>query len=427
MPVGDFWIMAKKELKNLFRDKKLIFGLVVVPLILFPVMGRAISVGMEQAQGETRVAIVNFDSGQYGEVLIKTLRMSPNVTVDVVNASSLEEALQRAVAEKQNVLVVIPQDFSSRLEKNEKATVGIYGIFTTVGAGIKESISEGRINAVIEVLSQSIARIKVERLGAENPDAVLQPIATESRSVIKGRIVDVSPSVVSRVMASQSFSIPLIVFLMVMITAQMAAGAMASEKENKTLETLLTLPVPRTKIVGAKIFGTAVMGLMAAIAYMIGMNSYMGSFNFGSSGVTLADLGLKVTPYGMVLFVAAVFLTIVFSLSLAMLLAIFAEDVQSATTVVSAVIMPLAFPAFLLMYTDVSNMPTVFKYLMLATPFTHPIIDFRNLLMGNYLPVLLSVIYLGIMAAGALYTTAWLFSTEKVLTAKISWGRRKRG
>ena len=424
--MSDFWVMAKKELWNLFRDKKLIFGLVIVPLILLPVMGKAVSVGMEQAQAETHVAIVNFDSGEYGELLIKALEVTPNVTVTVVNASSLDEAIQQAIGKKQNVLVVIPPDFTAKLSANETATVEIYGIFTTISTGIKESVSEGRINAVISILSEGIAKIKVKNLGASNPDAILHPIATVSKSVINNNVVEVPPTAVSSVIAAQAFSIPLIVFMMVMITSQMAAGAIASEKENKTLETLLTLPVARTKIVAAKIFGTAMMGLVAAIAYMVGMRYYMSSFGLGAGGISLEDLGLVVTPTGAAMFAVVVFLTIIIALSLAMIVATFAEDVQSATTLVSAVILPLAFPAFLLMYTDINDLPAVVRYVLLAIPFTHPVIDYRYVLLSNYTPIAMSIVYLAILAVAILYATAWLFSTERILTAQVSWGRRKR-
>ncbi|NJE05238.1 ABC transporter permease [Thermococcus sp. M36] len=424
--MSDFWVMAMKELKNLFRDRKLVFGLVIVPLILLPVMGKAVNVGMEQARGETHVTIVNFDDGPYGGLLIKALEVTPNVTVTVVNATSIDGAIQRAIQEKQNVLVVIPQDFTAKLQANETATVEIYGIFTSIGAGIKESVSEGRINAVLQVLSEEIARIKVRNLGAENPDAILQPITTVSRSVINGNVVDVSPTVVSTVIAAQAFSIPLIVFIMVMVTSQMAAGAIASEKENKTLETLLTLPVPRTHIVGAKIFGTAMMGLVAAVAYMVGMKYYMGSFGLGSSGVSLEDLGLVVTATGAGLFALVVFLTIIIALSLAMIVATFAEDVQSATTLVSAVILPLAFPAFLLMYTDINDLPVMAKYALLAVPFTHPVIDYRYVLLGDYRPLLTSLVYLAAIALLILYATARLFSSERIMTAQVSWGRKKK-
>ncbi|ASJ03128.1 ABC transporter [Thermococcus profundus] len=423
--MSDFWVLARKEIMNLVRDKKLLFGLIIVPLILYPAMGKMIQVGFQQAQEETHVAIVNFDEGKYGGVLIDALNVTPNVTVTVINAKSLQDALEEASKEKQNVLVIIPPNFSRAIEGNLKAEVEVYGIFRSVGTGIKESVSESRIKGVVEVLSKELARIKVKKAGFEDPDAVLEPVGAVSRSVIRGRIVDIPPSVVSSVLASQSMSLPLIVFLMVTITAQMSAGAVAAEKENKTLETLLTLPVKRTTIVASKIAGTALMGLVAALAYMIGLKSYMGTFQT-DTGVSLSDLGLGVTPEGMILFSIVVFLTIVFALALAMLLAIYAEDVQSANTVVSSVILPLAFPAFLLMFVDLSQLPALARYFLLAIPFTHPIAAYRYAVTGEYYPMILSVGYLTFIAAVTLYLTARIFSSEKVLTAKISWGKKKR-
>jgi len=423
--VSDFLVLAKKEIKNLMRDKKLIFGLIIVPLIVYPALGKMMQFGFESATKETHVAIVNFDDGKYGELLIKALNASPNVSVTVITAPSVEEALKRALQENQNVLVVIPHNFSGSIESDRIATVEIYGVFRGLSSGMRESVSEGRINAVIAVLSEEIARLKVKSLGAGNPEAVLHPIRAESKSYFMGRIVNVSPTVVSQVLSSQSLSLPLIVFLMVTITAQMSAGAVAAEKENKTLETLLTLPVKRTTIVASKISGTAVMGLVAALAYMIGLRSYLGTFQT-DTGISLEDLGLGITPVGMLLFALIVFLTIIFALSLAMLLAVYAEDVQSANTVVSSVILPLAFPAFLLMFIDLTQLPPVARYILLAIPFTHPIVGYRYAVTGEYSPMFFSVAYLGAIALVTLYLTARIFSSEKVLTAKISWGKRKR-
>ncbi|WP_461866444.1 ABC transporter permease [Thermococcus sp.] len=421
--MSDFWIMAKKEMKNLIRDKKLLFGLIIVPLVLYPAMGKLMQVGLEKAQGETHVAIANFDDGEYGMVLVKTLQNAPNVTVTLINASSVEKALESAAKKNQNVLVVIPRNFSESIRENKPATVELYGIFRSTTTGMKESVSEGRINAVIAVLSEQIARIKIQKLGVTSPDALLHPVRAESMSYLKNKIIPISPSVVSGVLASQSITLPIIVFLMVTITAQMAAGAIAAEKENKTLETLLTLPVKRTTIVASKITGTALMGLIAALAYMIGMRSYLGSLGV-QSGISLSDLGLQITPEGMVLFALVIFLTIIFSLSLAMILAIFAQDVQSANTVVSSVILPLAFPAFILMYTGLGELPVEIRYALLADPFTHPIAAYQYMLSGNYTGMLTSIAYLAVLAALTLYTTARIFSTEKVLTAKIGWGRK---
>ena len=421
--MSDFLVLAKKEIKNLMRDRKLIFGLIIVPLIVYPALGKMMQFGFESATKETHVAIVNFDDGKYGELLIKALNVTPNVTVTVISAGSVDDALRKALQENQNVLVVIPHNFSESIESDEAATVQIYGVFKEIGSGMRESVSEGRINAVINVLSEEIAKLKVRELGAKNPDAVLHPIRAESKSYLLGRIVDVPPTVVSQVLASQSYGLPLIVFLMVMITSQMSAGVVASEKENKTLETLLTLPVRRTTIVASKITGTAVMGVIAALAYMIGLRQYMAGF--GETGVSLSELGLSITPAGLALFGVVVFLTIAFSLSLAMLLAVFAEDVQSANTVVSSVILPLAFPSFVLMFVDISQLSALWKYLLLASPFTHPVVDYRYLIAKDYTALGASIAYLAIVAGATLYVTARVFASEKILTARLGWGRQK--
>ena len=421
--MSDFLVLVKKEIKNLMRDKKLIFGLIIVPLIIYPALGKMMQFGFESATKETHVAIVNFDDGEYGELLIKALNASPNVTLTVISADSIEEALKKALTDNQNVLVVIPSNFSRSIESNEIAAVRIYGVFKGIGSGMKESVSEGRINAVIGVLSEGIAKLKVKELGASNPDAILNPVRVESRSYFMGKIVDIPPTVVSQVLASQSYGLPLIIFLMVMITSQMAAGTVASEKENKTLETLLTLPVKRTTIVASKITGTAVMGVMAALAYMIGLRQYMESFGT-QTGVSLAQLGLSITPTGLLLFGFVVFLTIAFSLSLAMLLAVFADDVQSANTLVSSIILPLAFPTFILMFVDLNQLPAAGRYLLLASPFTHPVLDYRYTLIGNYAALGLSILYLTAVAGITLYATAKVFASEKVLTAKLKWSKK---
>ena len=423
--MSDFLVLAKKEIKNLIRDKKLIFGLIIVPLIVYPALGKMMQFGFESATKTTHVAIVNFDDGKYGELLIKALNASPNVSATVIEARSVEEALKKSLEENQNVLVVIPRDFSERIESNRTATVQVYGIFRDIGSGMGESVSEARINAVIDILSEEIAKLKVMELGAKNPEAILHPIRAESRSYLLGRIVDVPPTVVSQVLSSQAYGLPLIVFLMVMITAQMSAGAVASEKENKTLETLLTLPVRRTTIVASKITGTAVMGVIAALAYMVGLREYIGSLGT-QTGVSLRELGLSITPTGMLLFGVVIFLTIAFSLSLAMLLAVFAEDVQSANTVVSSVILPFAFPSFVLAFVDINGIPAVWRYLLLASPFTHPVLDYRYVITRDYSALGASIVYLTIVAGVTLYATARVFASEKVLTARLGWGRRKR-
>ena len=82
---------------------------------------------------------------------------------------------------------------------------------------------------------------------------------------------------------------------------QIAATSVASEKEEKTLETLLSLPISRFTILFGKLAGSTIVAAVGAIAIIIGFNYYMGSFMvMGDMGVPvdLAAIGLAPTPLG---------------------------------------------------------------------------------------------------------------------------------
>lgn len=423
--MSDFWILVMKELKDLLRDKGLIFGIIIVPLIIYPALGQMMQVGFEQAQEETKVVLVNLDEGQYGDLLIKALEAAPNVTLTKIEALSVDEAIRKAQEKNYNMIVIIPKNFSKAIENNQKAQVEVYGIIRGISGGMREAVSEGRINAVPTVLNEYLAKLKIQQNMEGDPEAILKPIDAKSFTVIKGRVVAIPPSLVANLITSQSFSMPIVIFIMIILVAQMSAGSMAMEKENKTLETLLTLPVKRITIVAGKMVGTAVIGIIAAIAYMIGMRNYLGSLTSSAQvGITLEELGLTVTPQGAALFVLIMFLAMIFALSFAMLLAVFAEDTKSANTVVSAGIMPLTFPTFILMFADLETLPLAIKYLLLAIPFSHPILASRAMLMGEYSTMYASAVYLGVLSVLMLLITARFFTTEKLLTAKLRLRRR---
>lgn len=197
--MSDFWVLVTKELKDLLRDKGLIFGIIIVPLIIYPALGQMLQVGFEQAQEETKVVLVNFDEGRYGNLLIKALESAPNVTVTKIEAKTLDEALKKAQEEEYNMIVIIPKNFSQAIESNQKASVEIYGIVKGISGSMREAISEGRINAVISILNEYLAKLKIERRIEGDPEAILKPIDAKSYTVIKGRIVEIPPSVVSNI------------------------------------------------------------------------------------------------------------------------------------------------------------------------------------------------------------------------------------
>jgi ABC-2 type transport system permease protein len=79
--------------------------------------------------------------------------------------------------------------------------------------------------------------------------------------LVNDRMAEGSASAISGFVFSQSFLIPMILFFIIMYAAQMVISAVAMEKQNKTLESLLTVPIPRTSIVTTKMLAAGIVGL----------------------------------------------------------------------------------------------------------------------------------------------------------------------
>jgi len=120
--------------------------------------------------------------------------------------------------------------------------------------------------------------------------------------------------------------IPIVLMLVIILASQMIAASIAGEKENKTLETLLSTPVARGALVTAKMTASGIVALVSAAAYMVGMNSYMGSL-IGDTGGTstvvsqaIQKLGLVFNAQGYVLLGLSVFAGIMVALSISVIL-----------------------------------------------------------------------------------------------------------
>ncbi|PVX27545.1 MAG: hypothetical protein CW716_01700, partial [Candidatus Bathyarchaeum sp.] len=68
----DLMNIILKEIKELVRDPKVLLPMIVIPLVMFPLMGFAIETSMataEESIGETSIALIDQDQGQYALTL----------------------------------------------------------------------------------------------------------------------------------------------------------------------------------------------------------------------------------------------------------------------------------------------------------------------------------------------------------------------
>ncbi len=416
-----------KEVKELVRDPKILLGMIIVPLIIFPLMGFAIQTSMEAAEesmGTISMAVMDLDEGPVTENLTNFLK-ALNVRIVELEDLNFTEAVNYVEQTNLTGLLVVPPDFSNNITSGLKAKLGVYTVFR--GGGIAESTSSSAISALLNGFEEDLVIQKVgEKFLDQDPKTVLNPIDMSDNSIIKGKSVDVPPSVLFGLMMAQSTGMPVGIMVLLIFAMQLAATSVASEKEEKTLETLLTLPVNRFTILVGKLTGSIVVAVVGAIAYIIGFSYYMGSFMGvmpSENGVDLASVGLAPTPISYLLLGASLFVSLVSALALAISISIFAEDVRGAQALVGPLSMLFVFPMIFTMFTDIYSLPFPLMIILLAIPFTHPMLAARAAFTGDHLTAIIGIVYVSIFTIAVLYIAARLFGTEKILTARLKFRR----
>jgi len=411
-----------KEIKELVRDPKILLAMLIVPLIMFPVLGGIISYSMQAAREQAEKAtllVVDNDGGNWSELFTDYLNFS--VKVSVVNNRTLNNTVTLKLLSDYNTtqLIEIPSGFSANMTEykngNTKinATVNFYGIFS--GGGIFQEVGSAIIDDLVSGFNRAIA-----------PNAVY----TFKSTIIKGVIQkNVDPSILSRLMLSQAIAMPITIMILLTYSMSIAATSVAMEKEEKPLETLLTLPMDRFAILMGKLSGSILVAGVGAIAYMIGFNYYMGSLmaTIPSGTLDLVSLGLVPSLLGYLLLGISLFVTLLSALALAVIMSAFSEDVRGAQSLVGNLTPIIIIPALVLMYLDVNSLPLALKILIYALPYSHPIIAARAVTMGDYWTVVFGIVYVTVFTLVIMYAASRLFATEKILTAKLKfrWLRKR--
>lgn len=417
-----------KEVKELIRDPRILLGIILVPLLMFPLMGFMMRTSQEAAMESMKnlsVAIIDLDNDIFAQNLTEFLEVHGNLKVETLDASSINEVARYVQDSNITAVIVIPEDFSKNLTNRIRVELKVYGVFR--GGGIAESGAFSAISSPLHYFEQRLVDQRL-REALLDPDVVLNPIEISPGSVVKGEPVDVNPDTLFAVAMTQFIGFPLAIIMLIILAMQLAATSVASEKEEKTLETLLSLPISRFTLLMGKLTGSVIVAALGAIATIVGVLYYMGSITFGAATEMMVDLsavGLAPGLFGYAVLGLSLFVSLLSALALAVVVSVFADDVRGAQSLLSFVYLPLFIPMLVLMFTDINALPPSLGMILLAIPFTHPMLAARAMTTGDYFTAIWGIGYVAIFTLVILYVAARIFATEKILTMQLRLRRRK--
>jgi ABC-2 type transport system permease protein len=415
--------IIKKELKELMTLST--FLPIVIMAILFGSIGGAFSGIGEELEEAPIIALINEDQGHFSDIATGVFNITANVTFYSENIADKEKAIN-ILKEKEGVaLLIISQNFSEKIEKGEQGNFEVYWVMQ--GAGMLDSISSSVVEVLIDIVNANITRELIKEGNATiNATTAVNPTKRNETTFLKQKeLPGISPGQITSILSSQSMFIPIIMLMIIIMAGQLVISSMAFEKENKTLETLLTLPVKRSSIVAGKIIAAAIIGLILAFIYMIGIGNYMTSLQFQSTGSS-ATFDLSLSGFDIFLIGVIVFITLVAALAFCMFLGTLAKNFKSAQTLTVPVVMLALFPMFLTMFKDFDTLPLALRAILFGIPFSHPMMAPRALLFGDYLMVFAGIIYVSIFALVMIAIVVWVFKTDRIITGttKFKFGKR---
>jgi ABC-2 type transport system permease protein len=422
--------LLRKEIKELVT-KQLVISLVFT-IILFNFIGQVSKKEVQKAIGVQTISALDLDGSPGSQALITGLESARFKILDQ-SGKTKEQAIETARSNDSKLLLIIPKGFGDSLTELKPSQIETYSFmrsFSLIGAR-GQVVVQGVISALNEALSNNFLK---EKLPGYDPQSLKRPIKSKDFVVVQDRIAEGSANMVAGLISQQSMLIPIVLMMIIMYSSQMVISAVAMEKQNKTLETLLTVPIKRTAIITAKMLAAGVVGLISAGVYMFAFKSFYGGIGEEAARAgaqaggpdLMKQLGLTFNTTGYIVLGLGLFLAILVALAAAMILGVLAEDFRSAQTMIMPLMFMVLIPYFISLFADINTLALPIKLLVLASPFSHPFLISQNLYLGNWGMIAGGLIYMFIVFAILTVFAARVFSTDKILTMKLRLGKKKQ-
>ncbi|WP_448522821.1 ABC transporter permease [Pseudothermotoga sp.] len=408
-----FWNLLKKELREVLTVSSVIS--IVAMAVIYAMIGKGVGSITEEVSKKPIVAVVNLDKGEFSKAIEDAVESYATV---IYKGDNVDDAVEKLKKSNGSALLIVQEDFTQKISSNQQTKIKVVSMLK--GLGIMDTVPSEVFKEFLSALEHRMVLTLLTKYGVENPSFALDPIDREEATMYLDKVLEgMSPSQLLNYLSNRWLIVSIVVMMLIIMSGSTVISSLGLEKENKTLETLLTMPVARSHIILAKILAATIAGLVMAGIYMVGFSLYMRSFEIpASSGI---DLSMDVVDYSVV--ALSMFSALLCGISIAMLLGLISKDFKSAQTLTFPLVALAVFSMLLTMFKDLSTMPAGLKIVAFAIPFTHAMTSLRNVLFDNYPLLIYGSLYNFALAAVLLAINVKIFNSDSLITG-VRFARR---
>lgn len=350
--MGFKYVMGK-ELARIFKDKKLVFSMFILPIILMVGMLMlvfALVLNMNE-NIKTHVSNVYVQNAPalFEQMLGNAEDMSVTYIVSDEDADTVKDEIKNGGAD---LLVVFPKDFEDAIKQEQTLIPQVKTFYNPS----EEDSSEARNRMLAQYLEGYRQMLIADKFGSAEAVIIFNVDSDNSESEIYDN--------------DKAAGKMLGMFLPYFITMMIFAGAMslgvdsiAGEKERGTLASLLLTPVSRFEIVMGKMAALGLLSILSALVYILGMLVALpvGLMQMGGASDIISNMSISFTPVQVIQLIVLILGIVLMYVAFIGLMSVIAKSAKEAQTYITPVYLVVIVSGLVSMYmSDTSSMTSYF-------------------------------------------------------------------
>jgi sodium transport system permease protein len=410
------WSLVKtiflKELRDILRDRRTLFVMVVLPILLYPLLmiGFTQIAALQVSKLEQKKSHVVILGEQFAGSLASAL--------DTISTMTREDTVEwrgRLARNEIEAVLEYSPGFADSVATRRSAQITIY--FNSSKEASEQA--KRRLEDVFEQYHQRIVAARLEALSADT--TLLRAYSIHDENIA------------TQEQQQGAFIGKLLGYIIIIMTLMgafyPAIDLTAGEKERGTLETLLVSPASRSEIVFGKFLTVAAISLITASLNVLSIGVSMAYIFRQVGGGAGAMSALSVSPWSLVLSYLLILPLAVSFAALCLAIAVSARTYKEGQSLLSPLYTVVILPAM------VSLLPgTEISPVLAAIPIVNVSLLIKEYMMGHYLWLETGIAFgsTSVLASLALLWATSQFKQESVIfrhAEDVRWSpfRMKRG
>lgn len=408
--------LFKREITDIIRDKKTLFMMVVLPILLYPLMVVGMTLLMSAItmnQQETVYKVCMDEVPVHEELEMLYEQYAPTQETESESGTEAENGKESDKTEKltYSISFVSMDELvgeGAAVTQEEALQAKDLDAYVTydaaseypytvhyLGASDDSQTAELAVENLLELYEKKLQSEKIAALSLDE-DEILHPVKYQTENM------STNEQTMGNILGQM---VPMLIIISIMMGAMYPAiDVTAGEKERGTLETLLTMPVSNFELIMSKFLAVSVIACVSAFFNIISMGAAFG-FMFSYMADTVGGMEIHLSS-----FIPAILFTILvmlffalFVTAVSMCVCIFAKSFKEANNYITPVMLVFMFGSLITMVPNIeldamtAAIPIVNISLMIVKlfTFTYDYALFGIVLLSNVVYSLLAVLVLG--------------------------------